>query len=203
MKIAVLLTGLSYKKEGYTDRDWKLTANNIKENIIDCWIEDSTDVYLTTYDNNDNTELLDFYKPKKFNILNYKGSDQRLTYIKSLELLLNEPIDFIISTRFDIHFKEKLCYLNINFDKFNFLFNERGWEHKKFVTDNLFMFPKKYLNDFISVIQCEYETPARSNCSDLHNLYNRLSYLGENNINVISPTNELSNDNSFYKLIRI
>jgi hypothetical protein len=202
MKIGVLLTGISYIKNTYTNRDWRLTSDNITDTVINSWNTDNINVYLTTYDNNDNTELLEYYKPKKHKLLEYEGSDQRLTYIKSLELLLDEDIDFIVSTRFDIYFKQKLSNLNINFDKFNFLFKEVGWSHENFVTDNLFMFPKKYLNDFMITINNEYENPKRIDCSDLHNIYNRLSYL-DTNLNIISNVLELSNDNSFYKLIRI
>jgi hypothetical protein len=202
MKIAVLLTGISYKKDGYRDRDWKLTYENIQNNVINCWLGYNVNVYLTTYDNNDNTELLESYNPKKYGILKYEESDQRLTYVKSLEMLLDEDVDFIVSTRFDIHFKEKLSNIAIKFDKFNFLFKEREWDNINFVTDNLFMFPKTYLNDLMMAIKNEYENPKRIGCSDLHNIYNRLIHL-DSNLNIISDINELSDENSFYKLIRI
>jgi hypothetical protein len=206
MNIAILLTGISLKLDGHKSRDWRLTCDNIKNNIIECWGGVNTNIYLTTYNNNDNTELLEYYKPKKYNILEFEGSDQRLTYLNGLELLLDEDVDFIISTRFDIHFKQKICDLDIKFDKFNFLFRERGYRFKNFVSDNIFLFPKKYLKDLINSVYSEYKTPSGTNhlgnSMDLHNTYNRLLHLGEDNLNVISHINEVSMNNSFYKIIR-
>ena len=155
MKIGILLTGVSY---GYNvghekaDRDWNLTKDNLKTNLIDCFKDtDDVSVYLTTYKHPTNQEVFDFYQPKKLLLLDYEGSRQRTTYAQGLRNVLDEDLDFIIIGRFDIIFKQKITDLNIDFNKFNFIFREiePHWTKDKFVSDTFFAFPKKFLLFFM------------------------------------------------------
>jgi hypothetical protein len=200
MRIGINLVGVS---KGLKNRDWKNTSDNIKENLINGWGDNEVYVYVTTYYNDSINELLYFYNPINYKILQYKNSDQRLTYIESLKNIEYEPLDFIISTRFDIKFKNSISNLDIKYDKFNFLFKEKGWwDNHNFVTDNIFLFDTKYTGFFIESIYDFYKKPYRD-CPDLHPTYRYIKpKIGEENINIISNIEEISTNNSFYTLIR-
>jgi hypothetical protein len=201
MNVAVLLTGVSY---GARSRDWRTTSASVYDKVIDCWGEHNVSVYLTTYNHPSIEELLGFYNPKKHLILDYDGSDQRITYAKSLELLEGEDIDLVVATRFDIDFHDKLSEYPIDYNKFNFLFREGNgwWESDRFTNDNLFIFPNKYRGAMVDVVYSLHSNPHRGQ-SDLHPLYSRLApIINENNTNFLSEEHELSHNNTQYKLIR-
>jgi len=202
MKIAVLLTGISL---GDRAKDWKLAKSQIKDKVINCWPSTfDISVYITTYPHSELKELINFYSPKKHQILDYETSDQRITYAKSLEMLIGEDIDLIVSTRFDIDFVYPLSEYPINFNKFNFLFKEGGgwWESHQFTSDNLFIFPKKYLLSLIQSVYSLHSNPVRPQ-TDLHPTYSRLiPLIGKENTNFLSKKMELSNNNTQYTLLR-
>jgi hypothetical protein len=208
MNIGINLAGISLH---YRNRDWKRTKESITQQIINCWEPHNVMIYTTTYDSipspNELNELLHSYKPKKHKFLGFQ--DQRLTYKQSLELMLGEELDFIISTRFDIIFNSPLSSYNIKFDKFNFLFKEGNgyWEKDKFTCDNLFCFPAKYLQATIDSINEFYVNPYRECCSDLHPLYRYIvPKIGEENTHFIFDEIHLSGTgavgNPYYKLDR-
>jgi hypothetical protein len=149
-------------------------------------------------------ELIKHYDSKITTIIKSDKSEQILTYIKSLKQLVNEDLDVIISTRFDIFFNQNFDELNFDFSKFNFLFKETGWwDNYKFTTDNFYIFPKEYLQNFIECIEELYKTPPRNNCTDMHGMYNFISKkISEDNIHFISDNHMISNVNEFYKLTR-
>ena len=202
MKIGLNLVGKSYVPN--ERRDWTVSIDNIKKSIIDVYNpEHSVSVYMCTYETETTNQLIEQYKPVKTTLLDFSNSDQRLTYIKSLKELLNEDLDIIISTRFDIFFYKPFSELNIDFTKVNFLFREEGWwKSRKFTTDNIFIIPKEFLAQFIESIQDTYDKPVR-NCSDLHPVYNfLLPKIGEKNIHIISNEYYSSNTNDYYTLTR-
>lgn len=203
MKIGINLVGIT---NGSRDRDWNTTKDTIKEKIIDCWGDNEVKTYLTTYDNPTINDLISFYKPTKLTLIPYKGSDQQTTYIQSLKELLEEDLDIIISTRFDIDFTKKLSEHNIEFDKFNFFFKEANgwWEFHKFTNDALFIFNKKYLKQFIQSVEEFNLKPYRPpNHKDLHPTYRYLvPKIGEENTHFILTTQHLTHRNPHYKLIR-
>jgi len=202
LKIGLNIVGITHNNNLNTY--WN--KSNIKETVINILNKKyEVKTYLTTYFFNDNTqELINHYSPKNVNILNWENSDQRLTYIESLKTLLNEDLDIIISTRFDIFFNQTFDTLNIDFSKFNFLFKEYGWwNNYKFTTDNLYIFPKKYLKDVIQSIEELYKNPPRECCVDMHGMYNVISpKIKESNIHFVSEEHMLSTENKFYKLTR-
>lgn len=201
MKIGVNLVGISYIENSV---DWRYTKDNIFTNVISCWENDKVFTSLTTYSSKTVDTLFDFYKPIKYCLLNYHMSDQRLTYIHSLMQWLNFDVDIIISTRYDIHFYNKISNYSIDLEKMNFLFREMGWwDEHSFVTDNLFIFPKKYLVSVIDSLYQMVHTPYRKETTDLHSMYrNMVGIIGKENLNILSEEHELSNENSHYKLIR-
>jgi len=207
MKLGINLVGI-YK--GYRNRNFNETKESIKKNIIDCWGL-NTEVYITTYYSDDDNNLINFFKPKKYQFLDFENSTQRKTYLKSLEQLKNEDLDFIISTRFDIDFFKKLNNLNINFDKFNFLFKEyenyKNINNDTHVSDTLFCFPKKYLINFIDSLELiikTYTCKRRRNPSfnqHMHNIYNHIN-IPKNDIHFIIEGYHYSHLNNIYKLKR-
>lgn len=204
-KLGIVLTGASYGKKignNQFDRDWNLSKENLKSNLIDCFKEtDDVSVYVTTYENENLDDLFRFYQAKKSLILPYEGSHQRTTYIASLKNLINEDLDFIISTRFDISFNKKVSDYNIDRNKMNFLFKdtEPHWTNTRFVGDCLHAFPKKYLESFIRAIELEH----MFNGWFMHGVYNHMvNLIGEDNIHFIFDGNHNSHQNIFYELIR-
>jgi hypothetical protein len=198
MNIGINLAGIS---SGKRSRNWNNTSQSIKDNIIDCWDSHTVNTYVTTYDHSTIPQLLEYYKPKKYNILNIEGSDQRLTYKSSLEMLQDQDLDFIISTRFDIEFFKSASSIGMDFNKFNILFPEI-YENSTFVCDTFFSLPKKYLHPFIESVQYMYDNPARANCTDMHAISTVISDKIDGNIHIVSNEPELSNTNSFYTLHR-
>jgi hypothetical protein len=205
MKIGIVLAGASYgTKIGNNnfDRDWNLSKDNIKSNLIDCFPNDEVTVYLATYvDSIQNKKLVEFYNPKRAFVLPYQNSHQRTTYKVGLQIVLDDDLDFIISTRFDIKFKDKVSNYNFDYNKVNFLFKdlEPHWTNTRYVGDCLHGIPKKYLNDFVEALSREHE----SNAWFMHGIYNRLiPMIGENNMHFIFDGNHNSNENQFYELVR-
>ena len=201
MKIGLNIVGISYNKE--TKKDWK--DSNIKQTLIECLNQKyEVETYITTYMHNELLELIKHYDSKITTIIKSDKSEQILTYIKSLKQLVNEDLDVIISTRFDIFFNQNFDELNFDFSKFNFLFKETDWwDNYKFTTDNFYIFPKEYLQNFIECIEELYKTPPRNNCTDMHGMYNFISKkISEDNIHFISDNHMISNVNEFYKLTR-
>jgi hypothetical protein len=201
MKIGLNIVGISYNKE--TKKDWK--DSNIKQTLIECLNQKyEVETYITTYMHNELLELIKHYDSKITTIIKSDKSEQILTYIKSLKQLVNEDLDVIISTRFDIFFNQNFDELNFDFSKFNFLFKETDWwDNYKFTTDNFYIFPKEYLQNFIECIEELYKTPPRNNCKDMHGMYNFISKkISEDNIHFISDNHMISNVNEFYKLTR-
>ena len=204
MNIGIVFVGISY---GH-GRDFRHCYENIKNNLLDAFGEDnSVSVYSCTYNSELNDELIQLFKPKKYTFLEFKDSHQLTTYKTALSLTLGEELDFIITTRFDIHFHKEISTIPFDFRKFNALFKEKGhwqwWSKHKFTTDNLYGFPPEMTQDFIHVIDDMYINPARKGCTDLHHTYYRISKkLGKNKAQIISKIPELSDFNTYYSLCR-
>lgn len=222
MKIGINLVGIASDVNGkdsmgYSgtskERDWQLGKDYILSKVINCWEEHDVKTYLFSYENYDTNDIVEFYKPKKYKFIPFEGSHQQLTFLQSLENLLDEDLDIIISTRFDINFKQNLSKYNIDFDKSNFLFRESDgwWPIHKFTCDNLFVIPKKHLTSWIQSVKNLRENPPRPN-PDLHGLCKYLiELIGEENINFLvdgywrssnSPTPWEEPYNTEYRLLR-
>jgi hypothetical protein len=205
MKIGICLIGISFNETAGIRRDFRLSSDNFNQMIrIPYEIDNEVSVYVTTYHNRYEEQLLETYKPKSNLFLDMANSHQRLTYIKGLELIENEDLDVIISTRYDIDFKKIIKDLDLDYDKFNVLFKELNtWDNHKFIDDNLFIFPKKYLSAVKESILKAHNGP-HSRFNFLHNIYEPLAeIIGADNIKFMSEMHELSNYNTFYDLKRI
>lgn len=199
MKIGIVFTGISYG----IGRDSNHCLSNHNQFLIDPFKKESdVKLYLTSYSNEKANDILDAYKPTLHNFFEYEDSHQVLTYIKSMELIRSQPLDFVICTRFDIHFHKQINEIGIDYTKFNALFKEKGWwDSMKFTTDNFFAFPYSMLETFILVLKELYVNPSRPGQTDLHQVFFRVQKnVGIENTNIISNLDELSNYNSFYSL---
>jgi hypothetical protein len=210
MRIAIALTGVSQGQGVGTagaDRNWTLTKDSVKANVIDCFRDTNTvSTYLTTYSHSTINELVEFYKPNKTVMIPYEGSHPRITRLHGMTELLYEDVDFIILTRFDINFYHPINTYNWDYNKFNFVFREIEpyWSLNLFVGDCLFGFPKRYLTTFIESIRREHSAPYR-NQPDLHPVYRHVSdFISNNEINFLHQGCYNSNgiDNPFYNLVR-
>lgn len=207
LKIGISLAGMTYN-DNYVKgkKDWRFSVDDIEKNVIEGFQKDHTvSVYLTTYSNSTVFPLTERYQSKTCLLLDMDDNTQRSTYQRSLRQLEHEDLDFIVSTRFDIHFNQVLADTNIDFDKANFLFREiePHWTVDKFVTDSVFMFPKKYLFAFINAID-KCSTPGHPDAwrSDLHAMYKEVAaQIGEDNCHFIYPTGTYnSSSNPYYVL---
>lgn len=203
MKIGINLVGI-YKGG---NKNFNNATESILKNIINCW-DEKPKIYITTYHSDEDDELIQFYKPEKYQFLNFENSNQRGTYIKSLEQLKNEDLDFIISTRFDINFFKKLSNFNIDFNKSNFLFKE-GDQGYEFTSDVLFCFPMKHLIPFIKNLDLIFKTHSskrRRNPSFNQHMHNMYSFLykdiGKENINFMIDGEYHTQSNGFFELKR-
>ena len=222
-KIAIVFTGISYG----AGRDFNHCFSNIYSQIIEPLKQVSDiSIFLCTYENDKINELVELYKPKEYKILKFKGSHQVNTYIQSMESLLGQDFDFVVATRFDIHFNNKIDSFGIDFSKFNALFPEKDWYNRikwwpvwrnskyfhiiktpffaQLVSDNFFAFPYKMLEDFIFSLKEEYKKPTRRGLMDMHGVFNRMEKrVGKNYVNLVSKNEEKSDVNSFFNLCRI
>jgi len=199
IKIGIAITGVSYG----IGRNYKHCFPIMSETLIEAFRKDNdVKIYLTSYKNEFETDIIDLYKPVLYQFNDFEGSHQVLTYIKAMEQIRNQDLDFVICTRFDIHFHKKISEIGLDITKFNALFKEKGWwDNMKFTTDNLFAFPYSMLETFITVLKELYINPSRPGQMDLHQVFHRMqNEVKSENTKIISNLDELSNTNSFYSV---
>jgi hypothetical protein len=197
MKIALNLIGISSQLR---NRDWNRTKLGIKEKAIDCWAEQGHEVKTYLVSNIVEDKMVDFYKPTKFQTT-YAFYKEK--YIIALEQLKDQDVDFIICTRFDIVFFNKLSTWNIDFNKFNFLFREINhfYDGRKWTCDNFYAFPKCYLEEFKQSISDPNNDIFKGMLHD-NVCLNLEKLIGENNIHFIQEEERYSGYNNLYILDR-
>lgn len=203
MKIGINLVGISYSEQR-RKRDWRLSLDNFKQYLGKDLSNQQISIYTTTYKHNLQESLLEDYQPKKFQFLDMSKFSQRTTYIESLKQLESEDLDLIISTRFDISFKKPILGEYFSKDKFNFCFREGVmWDSHRFVTDNLFVFPVKFLEPFkLSIEDLNVDTYL-SQFGFMHHIYDKVvARIGEGAVNFLQQEQEESHNNTFYNLVR-
>jgi hypothetical protein len=206
VKVLVSIFGLIYN--GYGEKGFKDIRHcwdNIKNKII-VPLETAgheVSINIITQETADpiiENEIIDFIKPSNFVKVYEIPHGGYTTKLKALEILQDSEQNFNILTRADIHFTDKPIIEHLNFNKFNFLFPERGWWlDTKFTTDNFYAWDNRYSN---IVYQAMKETKY-DHCTSTHNMYHRLSqYLKSEDYNFVSMDEELSDINTFYTLCR-
>lgn len=220
MKIGINLVGVSYNDGSIGRyRNYEDALEGFMNNVINPLKEDGHDIffYLFTYDSPKKEDIIKTYNPKKYTFLdpNYNkfgGGDVlensmkiiSITYINSLNELINEDLDLVISTRFDISFNiNPLKELNYELGKFNFLFREPVFKTIPLVSDTFYVFPHSMTEKFIEAI-IEMETnPEQGVNIAMHNMLRPIqNKVGEENVKYVCDEYYSSLENPFYKLTR-
>jgi len=205
MKIGISLTGVSYSTTG-KQRDFRKTCDNFYDTLYDpLAVSHTVPVYTTTYPHELQDELLETYQPTKSQFIPFAGSYPRSTFMHGLCLVEDEALDILICTRFDIHFNQKIIDLNVDYEKFNFLFKEKvTWDSNKFVCDNFFVIPFKYLYSLADAIENLQSDGLYPPHTFMHHIYDYIvTEVGEKNVHFIAGDEQgFSHDNRFYKLVR-
>lgn len=194
MKVALLIVGMSYEKNKGTD--FRHCYHNIKTTLIDYLKKDNTlSIHLCTYQS-EFSEELSIYKYDSLNIVPFENSNQVTTRKLGLKSIKNLDVDFFILSRFDVHYNLKLCEVNVDYNKVNFVSREGDgyWNSSKFTCDTFYIIPKKFIDAFIFSLEDLENFPTRPFCVDMHGLYPILSSkIGEKNINfMMEGENQLS-----------
>lgn len=220
MKIGINLVGVSYN-DGTIGRyrNYEDALDGFMTNVVNPLKEEGHEIsfYLFTYDSPKKEDIIKTYNPKKSTFLdpNYNkfgGGDVlentmkiiSLTYINSLNELIEEDLDLVISTRFDISFNiNPFKELNYEFDKFNFLFREPVFKTIPLVSDTFYVFPHSMTEKFIEAI-IEMETnPEQGVNIAMHNMLRPIqNKVGEENVKYVCDEYYSSLENPFYKLTR-
>lgn len=219
MKIGINLVGVSYN-DGYGRyRNYEDAIDGFMNNIVNPLKSLGHEItfYLYSYYNKKELEIIESYKPKKYVFthpnLNKLGGGDKLpngikvisqSYINSLEQMIDEDLDLIISTRFDINFlKNPFESYPFEFTKFNFLWREPEYTDLPIVNDTFVVFPYSMLNNVInSIKEMEHNPPHGVNVA-MHNWYlPMVNQVGEKNVKWVSDEFINTINNDLYKLTR-
>jgi hypothetical protein len=220
MRIGINLVGVSYNDGIYGRyRNYEDALYGFMTNIVNPLKEAGHEIsfYLFTYDSPKKEDIIKTYNPTKSTFLdpNYNkmgGGDVleqtmkiiSVTYINSLNELVNENLDLIISTRFDISFNfNPFKEFNFEFDKFNFLFREPEYIELPIVSDTFYVFPHSMTENFIEAIINMETNPAHGVNVAMHNLYLPMcEQVGTENVKWVCNEFYSSLKNPLYKLTR-
>ena len=148
MKTAICYRGHYYREKPHGSNFFLNLENN--QNMLLNRFSDF-DVFFHTYSVNSemNEKLKTCLNPTDYIIENTKSSEIRHSTLKVNELVTSD-YDFIINLRFDLHFKVPFTDLNIEHEKFNFLWRERRpmWKRKGATSDFLFAFHSDFKSNF-------------------------------------------------------
>lgn len=209
MRILINLVGLAHHDVGNGWHSYKPVFKKLFENLVNPLSErNKIDFFLTTYNTDESENIENIYKPIKtiyrpINPNTYKSIEVAFnTYETSILKLKELDYDFYIVTRFDLWIGTPL---NLNFNKFNFLFKEKDWwDNHKCTTDVFYGFPKKMLEDFISAIKdCRDKNGQPGYLGLFHKLYPELlNYINENDIHFIDDEKQTVQISKKYTLSR-
>jgi hypothetical protein len=210
MKVGISIVGISHLDgDAASSRDrvgrlgrvrkYDCCPPNIKENVILPFQEtNDVSVYLTTYPHEHIEKLIDMYSPKQYVLKDFGSSFMQQTYSESLLQLIDEDLDFIVSTRFDILFSQDMSKLNYDYSKMNVLFKEKGYNHVAYTCDNFFAFPKSMIKPFAQSIIDLFNSGERNG---MHGTIHELSkHIGYENIKILDEVDQLGHGNNYYYL---
>jgi len=221
MKIGINLVGVSYN-DGTIGRyrNFEDAFDGFMSNVINPLKEEGHEIYfyIFTYDSIKRDEIIKSYSPiikSEFTHPNYNGygGGDKLpngikmisaAYISSLKQLLNQNLDLIISTRFDINFfKNPFKEYQYDFTKCNFLWREPEFTHLPIVNDTFIVFPYSMTQNLIDAI-IEMETnPPNGVGVAMHNLYlPMVNQVGEDRVQWVCDEFVNAISNNLYKLMR-
>lgn len=147
MKIAIAFKGISYfrnylhKENFYYDIDFEDTYQSILNCLLLPLINQGhqVDTFIYSYHNIKEQKLLQLYQPKNYKFTEFKPVSLSNTYQSGHKLMVelcekaldlveeyeqknNFEYDFIILTRLDLYFFQKITEIGVDFSKFNFTF---------------------------------------------------------------------------------
>ena len=222
MKIGVSLAGVSYHDgSSYRKRDYKDALDGFFTNVINPLKEEGHEVlfYLFTYNTDKKEDILKAYNPIKSTFIvdesNYNNltSGDRLpngirmmtlTTVNALNELIDEDLDMVISTRFDISFdKNPFKEYKYDFSKCNFLWREPEFTEIPIVCDTFIVFPHSMTENLIqSYIEME-TNPSHGVQPGNHNIYIPMcNQVGYENVKILCDDFKASHNNDLYKLTR-
>lgn len=220
MRIGINLVGVSYN-DGTIGRyrNYEDALEGFMTNVVNPLKEAGHDIffYVFTYDSPKREDILKTYNPVKSTFLdpNYNkmgGGDVienqmkiiSLTYINALNELVDENLDLVISTRFDINFfKNPFKEYQYDFNKCNFLWREPEYTELPIVNDTFIVFPHNMTNNLINAIIHMETNPPFGVGVAMHNIYlPMVEQVGKENVQWVCDefVNAISND--LYKLMR-
>lgn len=139
MRVALCYRGHFYRETKNLQESFRGDGNsyflnfaNHRENLIDCY--EDVDIFFHTYHprniSNDMSpddlveKLKHLTKPKNYKIDTDDNKNIRYSILEVNKLFNKTDYDFVINTRFDLHFKKKITEFEIDYNKFNFLWKE-------------------------------------------------------------------------------
>lgn len=220
MKIGINLVGVSYHNGSkYRYRNFEDAIDGFTKYITKPLLEQghSVEFYTFTYSSEKDDSVIKTYNPKKYKFLssNYNnlGGGDRLengikiisqAYIDSLNELIDEDLDLIISTRFDISFlKNPFEEYNYDFTKCNFLWREPEYTNLPIVSDTFIVFPHHMTKNLIdAIIEMETNPPFGVGVA-MHNIYlPMVNQVGMDKVQWVCDDFNRSDINDLYKLTR-
>ena len=164
MKILVNLIGLSHHDVGNHFHTYENCHENLFKNLVTPLRKEGheVDFYLKTYNTDREDDIKQIYNPIRSEFINIQHAFD--TYIQSVSSLKEMDYDFYIVTRFDLWLGVPI---ELNFNKFNFLFKELDWwDNHNCTTDTFYAFPKEMLEGFVKGI------------NDCRNNHSQAGYIG-------------------------
>ena len=220
MKIGINLVGVSYNDGGVGRyRNYEDAIDGFMSNVVTPLKEEGHEIsfYLFTYDSPKKEDIIKIYNPKKSifldpNYNNLTGGDRlpngyrilTLTTINSLNELVEEDLDLVISTRFDINFfKNPFEEYNYDFSKCNFLWREPEFTDLPIVNDTFIVFPHHMIVSLMESLMEQEENPPFGVNPGNHNIYlPMINKVGKENVQWVCDEFVNVNTNTLYKLMR-
>jgi len=227
MKIIILFGGMTQGGGWGTaqgqNKDFLHCWPDHKKNLIDPFLDKGHEVSIrfSTYkftDEGYEKKFNEIINPDKMFLIPREGQDAYTAKIGIFNLFDDgEEADFVIFTRADLHYKSKVVNWNICYEKFNFIFGEmennfNWWEHAKFTSDVLWMWPfsmtklvKKSLEESMAW-RAPQNTHIDGYCTqrtDSHCMYNYLiNNIASDDVHLIFEEPNRSVNNPYFTLCR-
>jgi len=218
MKIGINLVGVSFEDGSiYRYRNYRDACDNFFKYVVDPLTKGGHEVsfYLYTYDSGEKANILQTYTPTRKSVFVTQQNDrlrnpfrmnsiQKINYLNSLLELLDEDLDLVISTRYDIDFfKNPFEEYTFNLDKMNFLWREPEYTHLPIVNDTFVVFPYRMLNNVINSISRMESRPSAGVNVAMHNWYlPMVEEVGINNVQWVDDEFVNCLPNKLYNLTR-
>jgi hypothetical protein len=221
MKIGINLVGVSYNDGMFGRyRNYEDAVGGFFANVVTPLRDEGHDIYfyLYSYDSQKKNDILNTYTPVKKSVfvdagLNKVGGGDKLpnglkvisnSYINSLNQLLGEDLDLVISTRYDINFfKNPFKEYHYDFTKCNFLWREPEFMHIPIVNDTFIVFPYSMTQNLINAIfEMEVNPPYGVGVA-MHNIFVTMAnQVGIENVRWVCDEFKTATQNNLYKLMR-